>query len=102
MRQFEKLMDVQSEHQALRSRERKGFCASGSPIGERRKHLRSSLLNVRETGRQRFLVSVPNLDVVGCSRTGFESDGMANDKGGRLGFRFADFARRLFAAVAAV
>lgn len=73
-----------------------------SRIGERCEHLRSGLLNISKTVRQRFLVSVPELDVVGCGRTGFELDGMANDKGGRFGFRFADLAGRLFAAVATV
>jgi len=42
------------------------------------------------------------LDIVGCCRTGFESDGIANDEGGCFGFRFADFARRMFATVATV
>src|SRR5271154_365848 len=67
-----------------------------SPIGERCEHLRSCLLNISKTVRQRFLVSIPELDVVACGRTSFEPDGIANDKGGRFGFGFADFARRLF------
>ncbi len=55
-----------------------------------------------KTVRQRFFVSIPKLNVVGCGRTGFEPDGMTNDEGGRFSFRFADFARGLFAAVATV
>ncbi len=73
-----------------------------SRIGERDQHLRSSLLNIGKTGRQRFFVSIPKLDVVGCGRTGFEPDGMANDEGGCFGLRFADLARRLFASIATV
>jgi hypothetical protein len=73
-----------------------------SRIGERREHLRSSLLNISKTVRQRFLVAVPELDIVACGRTSFEPDGMANDKGRRFRFGFADFMRRLFAAIATV
>ena len=73
-----------------------------SRIGERDQYLRSSLLNMGKTVRQGCFVSIPKLNVVGCGRTGFEPDGVANDEGGRFGFRFADLARRLFAAVATV
>jgi len=73
-----------------------------SRIAERCEHLSSSLLDISKTIRQRFLVSVPELDIVGCGRTGFEPDGMANDEGGSFGFCLTDFARRLFAAIATV
>jgi hypothetical protein len=46
--------------------------------------------NVVETFEQQLRISAMQLDVILRGRSGFEADGLANHKGNRLSFRFAD------------
>jgi hypothetical protein len=73
-----------------------------SRIRERGEHLRNRLPYMTEALGQELGISVPQLDIVGCSRTGFEPNSVANHERGRLRFGFADSAWRAGAPIAAV
>jgi len=73
-----------------------------SRIGERGEHLRSAPAYVAQALSQELNVSVPELDVIGCGRTGFEPDGLADHERGGLRFGLADSARCGSAAIAPV
>ena len=73
-----------------------------SRVGERSEHLRSGLPDVAQAFRQDLHIAVPQLDIVGGSRAGFEANGLADDKRRGLGLGLADQLRRAGPAVAAV
>src|SRR5260370_16279953 len=64
-----------------------------SRIRERGEHLRGSLPDVAEALGKELGISIPQLDVVASGRARFESDGVATDERGSLGFGFPDSAR---------
>ena len=63
-----------------------------SRIRERSEHLRNRLPYVAKALREELRISVPQLDVVGCRRTRFEPDGVADYERGSFRFGFADTA----------
>src|SRR5260221_5713422 len=73
-----------------------------SRIRERAEHLGGRLPYVAEAVGKDLGISIPQLDVIASGRTGFKSDGVANDECGCLGFGFADSARGAAAAIVAV
>ncbi len=69
-----------------------GLISIGSRIRERGEHLRNRLPYMAQALREELGVSVPQLDVVACRRTGFEPDGVADYERGGFRFGFADSA----------
>lgn len=75
-------------HERIRQTLSEEFLRSG--ILERGKHLRSCLADMAEALGKEFGIAVPQLDVVACRGTCFESDGVANHERGGFRFGFAD------------
>src|SRR6266404_3425875 len=63
-----------------------------SRVRERGEHLRNGLPYMAKAFGEELGISVPQLDVIACGRTGFEPDGMADYERGGFCFGFADSA----------
>ena len=73
-----------------------------SLIGERFQDLRRGLPDIAEAFGEDRNVAVPQLDIVGRSRTRFQANRLTDDKRGSFRFGLADFFRRASAAISAV